>query len=168
MLSMKLVFSNQHVSLHLFTSGPTCAYKQKYIFIMAEHDALLLELRAKQNLFFVSLFENMECQVVTTCNMERHVPVLGLQQVKVWLAVARLVLCPSCLPPTPPLPPPPLPPPPPQPPCLPPHATSCLFCWRWRYNQPLVFSPDLHSTSFTQELHLLVVIFISLPASRQS
>ena len=103
---MKLVFSNQHVSLHLFTSGPTCAYKQKYIFIMAEHDALLLELRAKQNLFFVSLFENMECQVVTTCNMERHVPVLGLQQVKVWLAVARLVLCPSCLPPTPPLPPP--------------------------------------------------------------
>ena len=106
MLSMKLVFSNQHVSLHLFTSGPTCAYKQKYIFIMAEHDALLLELRAKQNLFFVSLFENMECQVVTTCNMERHVPVLGLQQVKVWLAVARLVLCPSCLPPPPPLPPP--------------------------------------------------------------
>ena len=52
MLSMKLVFSNQHVSLQLFTSGPTCAYKQKYIFIMAEHDALLLELRAKQNLFF--------------------------------------------------------------------------------------------------------------------
>ena len=68
---------------------------------MAEHDALLLELRQAKP-FFVSLFENMECQVVTTCNMERHVPVLGLQQVKVWLAVARLVLCPSCLPPTPP------------------------------------------------------------------
>ena len=98
---MKLVFSNQHVSLQLFTtSGTTCAYKQKYIFIMAEHDALLLELRQAKP-FFVSLFENMECQVVSTCNMERHVPVLGLQQVKVWLAVARLVLCPSCLPPTP-------------------------------------------------------------------
>ena len=51
---MKLVFSNQHVSLQLFTSGPTCAYKQKYIFIIAEHDALLLELRQAKP-FFLSL-----------------------------------------------------------------------------------------------------------------